>query len=509
MAQPASDTEQQYGDAPEVVPGSGPEVAYDRAGMYLIQPDRENYPELHPSSAKSKSGAHIAEQKILSRGPWWKRRRAWIILAGSLLAVIGLVVGLVVGLKNASHNTPETTDDVDVDPASLCNGAVCPQVIATAAFRDELHIFISSSNGNIQHRSGNGSSFDYSSWEDLFKTGTLTQPVAMAWKPDGKDRLDVFALSSQDRTIYGLHLQDGNWSGWEEIASGADSQPILCKIADNRIDMWTTDLESHNITQNDWIIEKNSFWSTSDGNGKFRTSDTGPARSAPGIVCRDYNITQDIAWYDRDSGSLWYRFYTDDDGWFKSRDIGGHFIGDPALVSFVNYPQRLDFFGVGEDHQVHHFSRTGDEDSKLEALGGNVTSTLAVVSPSKGVMDAVALGRDGRIKHIHYNGSAWADEWEDLGVSASAAPQVVIFNGWVVLIALGKHEVRYASWKSGAEAQTERHAQGQAAISGEAPVGEMLGVPDPEADLEDELAEDSLEGEAGEDEIFFLESDDA
>ncbi|KAJ4198462.1 hypothetical protein NW755_001146 [Fusarium falciforme] len=273
----------------------------------------------------------------------------------------------------------------------------------------------------------------------------------MAWKPDGKDRLDVFALSSQDRTIYGLHLQDGNWSGWEEIASGADSQPILCKIADNRIDMWTTDLESHNITQNDWIIEKNSFWSTSDGNGKFRTSDTGPARSAPGIVCRDYNITQDIAWYDRDSGSLWYRFYTDDDGWFKSRDIGGHFIGDPALVSFVNYPQRLDFFGVGEDHQVHHFSRTGDEDSKLEALGGNVTSTLAVVSPSKGVMDAVALGRDGRIKHIHYNGSAWADEWEDLGVSASAAPKVVIFNGWVVLIALGKHEVRYASWKSEGE----------------------------------------------------------
>ncbi|KAJ4169679.1 hypothetical protein NW754_005828 [Fusarium falciforme] len=226
----------------------------------------------------------------------------------------------------------------------------------------------------------------------------------MAWKPGGKDRLDVFALSSQDRTIYGLHFQDGNWSGWE-IASGADSQPILCKVADNRIDMWTTDLERHNITQNDWIIDKNSFWSTSDGNGKFRTSDTGPARSAPGIVCRDYNITQDIVWYDRESGSLWYRFYTDDDGWSKPRDIGGHFIGDPALVSFVNYPQRLDFFGVGEDHQVHHFSRTGDEDSKLEALGGNVTSTLAVVSPSKGVMDAVALGRDGRIKHIHYSGA--------------------------------------------------------------------------------------------------------
>lgn len=103
MAQPASDTEQQYGDAPEVVPGSGPEVAYDRAGMYLIQPDRENYPELHPSSAESKSGAHIVEQKIPSRGPWWKRRRVWIILAGSLLTVIGLVVGLVVGLKNASQ----------------------------------------------------------------------------------------------------------------------------------------------------------------------------------------------------------------------------------------------------------------------------------------------------------------------------------------------------------------------------------------------------------------------
>lgn len=84
--------------------------------------------------------------------------------------------------------------------------------MATAASRYELHIFIRSSNGNIQHRSGNGSSFDYSSWEDLFKTDTLTQPVAVAWKPDSKDRLDVFALSSQDRTIYGLHLKDGHWA---------------------------------------------------------------------------------------------------------------------------------------------------------------------------------------------------------------------------------------------------------------------------------------------------------
>lgn len=103
MTQPVSDTGQQYDDAPEVVPGSGPEVAYDRAGMYLIQPDRENYPELHAPSAESKSGAHIAEQKIPSGGRWWKRRRVWIIIAGILLAVIALVVGLVVGLKSASQ----------------------------------------------------------------------------------------------------------------------------------------------------------------------------------------------------------------------------------------------------------------------------------------------------------------------------------------------------------------------------------------------------------------------
>ncbi|RSM13509.1 hypothetical protein CDV31_005807 [Fusarium ambrosium] len=309
--------------------------------MYLIQPDRDNYPELHATSAELKSGGQIAEQKIPSCGRWWKRKRAWIILACILLAIIALVVGLVVGLKRASQNTPE--DDVaDVDTASLCNGTICPQVVATAAFRDELHIVVRSSNGNIQHRSGNGSSFDYSSWEDLFKTGTLTQPVAVAWKPDGKDRLDVFALSSQDRTIYGLHFQDGNWSGWEEIASGADSQPILCKVAVNRIDMWTTDLESHNTSQNEWIVEKDGFWSTSDGNGKFKISDTGPARSAPAIVYRDYNITQDIAWYDCDNVSIWHRFYVDGDGWSKSRNIGGHFIGNPVLVSFVNNPQRLD-----------------------------------------------------------------------------------------------------------------------------------------------------------------------
>ncbi|KAH8652914.1 hypothetical protein BGZ61DRAFT_374520 [Ilyonectria robusta] len=454
-----SDTGQQYSNAPEAVVHSDLEVAYDRKGKYLFQPDRENYPELHATSAGSKSGANTAEQNIAhSRRRWWKRRSVWIILVGSLLAVIGLVVGLVVGLKNRSHNsnTPEDNNsdenNADVDPASLCHGTVCPQVIATAGFRDELHIFIRSSNDHIMHRSGNGSSFTDSSWEDLFDTtGTFSQPAAIAWKPEGKDRLDVFALSSSERTIYGRHFQDGNWSDWEEIASGADSQPVLCKVADNRIDMWTTDLESHNITQNDWIVEKDGFWSTLDGDGKFNSSDTGPARSAAGIACRDYNIAHDIAWYDRDNGSLWYRFYKDRDGWSTPKDFGGHFIGDPALASFANYPQRLDFFGVQENHQVYHFSRTGDEDSELETLGGNVTSTPAVVSPFRGVIDVVALGRDGRIKHVHYNGSAWAGEWEDLGVSASAAPQVVMFNGWVVLMALGKNEVRYASWKSEGE----------------------------------------------------------
>ncbi|KAL2693531.1 hypothetical protein Neosp_000091 [[Neocosmospora] mangrovei] len=465
MAQPTSDTGQQYSDAPEVVPGSAPEVAYDQAGMHSIHPDRENYPEVHAPSAELKSEAHITEQKIPSPRRWWKRRRVWIILAGILLAVVALVVGLVVGLKSASpsHDAPETGNadddsdadaDAEVDLDSLCNGDVCRQVVATAAFKNELHIFIRSSNGNIQHRSGNGSSFDDSSWEDLSKISTLTQPVAIAWKPNNTDRLGVFSLSYQDRKVYGLYLQDGNWSEWEEIAFGADSQPILCQVEENRIDMWTTDLESHNITQNHWVVGENRFWSQSQGNGKFRPSIHGPAKSAAGIVCRDHrdsDIWHDVSWYDRDNSSLLYSFYNGTSDWSKPRRFGGHFIGDPVLVFFANNPQRLDFFGVGEDHQVYHLSLTGDEYSKLEALGGNVTSTPAVVSPRNGVMDVVALGRDGRIKHMHYNGSAWEDEWEDIGVSASAAPQVVFFNGRVVLFALRKDEVQYASWESEGE----------------------------------------------------------
>ncbi|KAI8721386.1 hypothetical protein NCS52_00586100 [Fusarium sp. LHS14.1] len=182
--------------------------------------------------------------------------------------------------------------------------------------------------------------------------------------------------------------------------------------------MWTTDLESHNITQNHWVVGENRFWSQSQGYGKFRPSNHGPAKSAAGIVCRDHrdsDIWHDVSWYDRDNSSLLYSFYKGSADFSKPRDFGGRFLGDPALVFFANNPQRLDFFGVGEDHQVYHLSRTGDEYSKLEALGGNVTSTPAVVSPLKGVLDVVALGRDRRIKHMHYDGSAWADEWEDLG----------------------------------------------------------------------------------------------
>jgi len=421
----------------------------------MSQASEEDVSDTPPPYSEVKNRPPVYAATATGKAPsreWWQRKKTWIILAVVVLAIIGLVVGLTVGsaVSNSKHKPYR--------PSSLCSGSICPQVITTALFDTRLHVFIRAADNHIAWNVGGhdmmpdfvmANAMDL--WFDVgdIKSKFSSQPAAVAWAHDGQPRLSVFAVSSADNAVYGSYLQDEEWSAWEQVGPNAGSQPVLCQVGNGTkeyIDMWVTDSESHEVMQQYWDVDKDR-WSVYDGFAY--TNGTGPASTAPAVACRD-DDTYDVVWYGRnDGGALWHRGYNSTiREWGEPRGFGGSFVGNPALFAQEQSPQRIDFFGVQDNHEVYHFTRNGTEFSELHSLGGNVTSTPSVTGSVAGgnyTMEVVALGSDGYVRHQQYNGSAWYEDWENLNLSAVGAPLLTKWDGTLNVLFLLREDGLYYS----------------------------------------------------------------
>lgn len=446
----------QYSDAPEVVPSE--ELSPRSTPEVVSSPDstqRLQAPTHGGSSEKIVAPDNfLPEVKAdngLGQGRWWQRRRTWAIAATVLVIVIGLVVGLVVSLggKNESKsnisadgsnssNSSHASDDPNAETKVFCDG-LCPQVFSTATSQDTLHVFARTAKNRIAYTSNNGTSWD--EWIDLGepKGNLISQPAAIAWesKTYKIPRVDVFAVSSSDKTVYGRRLENDSWSAWEDLGPNAGSQPILCKVYDDRIDIWSTDSPSYDISHKWWMsFMDDSTWSTPGG--AWELQGRGVAASAPAVVCRNTDIIHDIIWYDRNKLLVWHTQWNEaDKKWLDPQSFDGIFIGDPTVVSFDDNAGHLDFFGVQEDNKMYQFSWSSSTGhSSLKNLGGNITSVSSVVSLSKGAYDVLALGNNGTLQHQSYDGSEWSG-WDDTGIEAESAPLAITFDDQVFVFALG------------------------------------------------------------------------
>jgi hypothetical protein len=162
------------------------------------------------------------------------------------------------------------------------------------------------------------------------------------------------------------------------------------------------------------------------------------ASTSPAVVCRE-EITHDVVWYERSRSRVWHSHWDDD--WSSSpKSYNGDFAGDPTLFSFSDDAEHFFFFGIQEDNELYHWSWSGssEEYSEMESLGGNLTSVPSVISLSRGTYDVVATGTNGKLQRLHYDGSDWAEDWEELDFDAYSAPMVVPFGGKVIIFALGE-----------------------------------------------------------------------
>ena len=181
-------------------------------------------------------------------------------------------------------------------------------------------------------------------------------------------------------------------------------------------------------------VDKEADWEAADRWETTGAGDLVPS-SRYGVVCRDSDSFHDLVVYANGTGgahSAWHRQYVTP-AWRDWTDLGGDYAAgtDPVLIEVST--QRFDFFGLGRDSRMYHWSwSAGSGYSKAESLGGDTFASVPAVALSGAKMDrveVVAVGKDdGKLKHLGFAIDALAAsaaKWEDLGVMADSAPSLV------------------------------------------------------------------------------------
>ena len=175
--------------------------------------------------------------------------------------------------------------------------------------------------------------------------------------------------------------------------------------------------------------------------------------SSLGVVCRNSTTKYHLVVYTQGNGTVTHAMWSGNSttgGWTYWNNRGGSFVGDPVLVAVGD--ERVDFFGIGVDFAMYHFTWSASVGySSLDSLGGSFASIPSVlVSSDGGRIDAIVLGRDGRIKHRALKGSVWGPDWEDLGGFGNSAPVAVYMDSvpqHVALFVIGRNgDLTFTTW---------------------------------------------------------------
>lgn len=349
-------------------------------------------------------------------------------------------------ISSNTNGDDEPDDGPNDEQPKICGDSICPQILSSSIYNSDLYIFARTSDNTIAHRVLSDDR-EWESWVDLGKaTGRfISQPWAVTWNVNGElPRLDVFAISSWERVVYNRWLSDSeDWDDNDWFGMGADAGSAISPCIPSRgtLDLWGTSQDTRAITHSWWIEDEDlssddsmitseygRFWTTE---GRWRWEQPLRAsRSAPSSVCRNSDVAYDFVYYSQNDVQLIHTWYIFGDEW-RSRDLDhGDWIGDPVLVS--PDPERWDFFGIQSNNELYHLDWTSTGGySPMDNLGGNVISQPAILSVDRGVFDVVALGVNGTLQHLHFDGSRWSDDWEDLDIEAHSAPSSFIFKDQV------------------------------------------------------------------------------
>jgi hypothetical protein len=304
---------------------------------------------------------------------------------------------------------------------SICPHVFCHETLSAEVVDSRLRFFGRAKDDSLQTRAWGGvdAGWDESRWESL-GGGFIGPPSAAGWSSQEKERVDVFAVDA-DKQLQGARMgADGRTDGWTPHNMSTQARPALC-ATESQTDVFVVDATNHKI-KHGWRLADSDTFTLDAGWGGAVSSQT--AASGVGVACGPAG-PEAIIVYDRGDWSVRYSVRGDDGTYAAWVALGGEFVGDPVVVASATDPGRFDFFGVGADKKLYHFSRAaGGAASPLESVGGSLASAPAVAAPAAGVLDVVATSTQGRVVHVRFDGARWGGEWVDIGVSSNSAPVV-------------------------------------------------------------------------------------
>ncbi|KAL5322272.1 hypothetical protein ACEPPN_010244 [Leptodophora sp. 'Broadleaf-Isolate-01'] len=422
--------------------------------------------EVVPDGGKEVAAAE--SQSVEGSSTW--RRRFWIVTAFiAAIIIVGIVVGCVVGLgvgkKTSKASLPPTagsnTTATPVPPAkSVCRGKTCGQLFTSENWNNELYLFARGQDQAMWARVHNGVSW-VGAWSSL--GGQFQgQPNSVIWGLN--TRINVIGVASSGATVLTKAYVNGSWEdNWRSMNVTGGSVVSTCYVHWDDGDHADIVVPSNGGGGNESgsmmlsILRGEGdplYYELPKSQREFASFNplVGRTGSAVGFVCRKDDWAQDMVMYQQNNRSVAHMQWVNGRGYTGWNERGGSFAGDPVLVQFPSL-SRVDFLGTGKDRQIYHFSWSRASNyTALESIGGDFESVPAVVITNSSRLDLLAVGTDDMLKHRALVGSAWASEWEDLGVFANSAPHVVALGGStpyrIGIFILGKeNDVLFATWE--------------------------------------------------------------
>lgn len=363
---------------------------------------------------------------------------------------------------DTSRSTPSTTPSATLYK-SVCSGTVCPQILAagTVGSPPSLSVFARGTDNGIWYTTAEASSLLPSwpsdkMWKNMGGGPFRSQPAAASWQLSSA--LSVVAVADPTGDVRLRTFDDSEWnSTWEDVKGQPVSAVSLCAVNLDRLDMWAA--QSGIIVHNYFRPTADDFYapsSSSTWQGEPTASSDGMT-TRPAIACRNDTFIHDLMVYD--NGTVQHSKWSPATGWtspYKPFNDAYHFKSDPVLLATTN--DRLDFFGIGTNGGMYHFSwESATSYSTMDDLGGSFESLPSAVATDDGKrIDVVALGSNGTLLHRVLQDTTWSPAWEDLGVVGNSAPLLLNVSSTqpekVVAFVLGTHdEINQTTWTASSD----------------------------------------------------------
>ncbi|KAL6849210.1 hypothetical protein ACO1O0_008740 [Amphichorda felina] len=485
-----------YQPQPEHPPQSpysdGLEVSYNEAvsipewisGGYEDPSDQKFTVDGTEANKKEDNGPPVVELPAFEETParpWWKRKTILLsTITAVTLIVIAFGVGLGVGLPSKNKGDGESGEsdppEDSTGPPPSCNGGICPQILATTVYQSSLLVFARTVNGTIAYRNYTDS---WADWNDLGDAvgDFISQPFVRSWKVSKEfTRVDLVAVTNNRRSAYGTwYSEHEGWAPeegyWVDRGGRAGSVINTCFSDPKKMYFWMKDYKTEQIRFSKWDpkysnpedVSKEGKDGLTEDLGDFSSDGddwiaVGPsmdysASSAPAVACHhlDSSFPVEVFWYGKDRTTLLhYRYHNSGEDWHEGFMEEGDWLADPVVYVFDGVKNRIELFCITTARTLEHFIVTGlhdkeESDFDETELGGSLLSAPAVISLGEKDLDIVALGKDGYLQHIHYNGEKWS-EWEDLGIRANSAPSIEVVGDQLFLLGVSD-DGRLLSWR--------------------------------------------------------------